>query len=349
MHSAVSNRRFDSSSAVDFIVTIDTEADRQWDHGVPLSCDNVAYWPPFQRLCDAHGVVPTYLVTSEIAEDRLAARLLGEWVRSERAEVGAHLHPWTTAPYRDATGMRFNDAVHLFPNELPEDLLRAKLERLTAQIEASVGVRPVSYRAGRFGMNGAGARALADLGYIVDTSVTPSISWRTVNAGAGHAGGPDFRRHSSAPFLIAGSGDPGVLELPVTVMVTDRWARRYPSLTKLVFSRPVRLTRRILRGGRAVPQAMWLRPFPSMRAEDLRSVWRVAEAEGLPSAVMMLHSSELMPGGSPYRPTRRSITGLLATLDEFFRFVRRVGGTPVSLTEGARRVSEGTAAERRPL
>jgi hypothetical protein len=333
---------------VDFIVTVDTEADRQWDHGIPLACDNVSYLPAFQRVCDAHGVVPTYLVTSEIAGHPLAQRLLGEWAGSMRAEVGAHLHPWTTAPFRDEPGLRFNDARHLFPNELPDDLLTAKIERLTAQIEASVGARPVSYRAGRFGMNAASACALADLGYVVDSSVTPSVSWQVPDAGSGPRGGPDFRGHSCRPFLIAESGDPELLELPVTVLVTDRWVRRYPELAKLAFGRPVRLTRRLLRG-RVVPQPMWLRPFPSMRAADLKSVWHVAEAEGLPAAVMMLHSSELMPGGSPYRPTRRSITSLLATLDEFFRFVRRMGGTPVCLTEGARRASASTAVERRSL
>jgi hypothetical protein len=334
---------------VDFIVTVDTEADRQWDHGIPLTCENVAYLPAFQRACDAHGVVPTYLITSEIAEHPLAQRLLGEWVGTMRAEVGAHLHPWTTAPFRDEPGLRFNDPRHLFPNELPDDLLTAKLERLTAQIEASVGVRPVSYRAGRFGMNAAGARALADFGYIVDSSVTPAVSWQIPDERTGSSGGPDFRGHSCKPFLIAGSGDPELLELPVTILVTDRWARRYPGMASCLFSRPIRLMRRALRGGRVVPQPMWLRPFPSMRAVDLKNVWDVAEAEGLPAVVMMLHSSELIPGGSPYRPTRRSITALLATLDEFFRFVRRMGGAPVSLSEGARRVTRVAIAERRSL
>ena len=48
-------------------VTIDTEADCQWQPGIPVTTRNVACWPPFRDLCDRHGVTPTYLVTSEIA------------------------------------------------------------------------------------------------------------------------------------------------------------------------------------------------------------------------------------------------------------------------------------------
>ncbi len=37
-------------------VTIDTEADGQWEPGVPITTRNVAFWPPFQELCERHGV-----------------------------------------------------------------------------------------------------------------------------------------------------------------------------------------------------------------------------------------------------------------------------------------------------
>ena len=55
-------------------------------------------------------------------------------------------------------------------------------------------------------------------------------------------------------------------------------------------------------------------------------MWRRAEETGAEVAVMMFHSSELMPGGSPYRPTPASIRDLHACLDWFFGYVRDSGG-----------------------
>ena len=108
-----------------FVLTVDTEADNQWDHGVPLKTDNVRYWQPFQSVCHRHGVSPTYLVTSEISADTLAQTLLKGWAAAGEAEIGAHLHPWTTPPFLDTPGLRFNDSSHAFISELPDDLVRA--------------------------------------------------------------------------------------------------------------------------------------------------------------------------------------------------------------------------------
>ena len=225
-----------------------------------------------------------------------------------------------------------------FESSLPDDLLRAELEALTQQIADNVGVRPLCYRAGRFGMGQSSARILAELGYVADSSVTPLVSWRDESLRSAQGEGPDFRRHSAAPFVIAGSGQPGLLELPVTVILTSPWVRRHPAFTRAYVSSPARAASRLLHCGRSHPEPAWLRPFPHQSVGDLKRVWWAAQQEGLPTAVMMFHSSELMPGASPYRPTRRSVTGLLATLDEFFRFVVRAGGTPVTMSTGARRV-----------
>ena len=136
-------------------VTIDTEADGQWEPGVPLTTRNVAFWEPFQELCETHGVPPTYLVATEIIEDGRARDLLSGWAQRGAAEVGAHLHPWTTPPFADRPGLRFNDPAHAFPSQLPDDLLREKTAVLTEHITAAFGTRPTSYRAGRFGSTSA--------------------------------------------------------------------------------------------------------------------------------------------------------------------------------------------------
>ena len=49
-----------------FIITIDTEGDNQWDGGRPESVDNLRFVPRFQDLCDKYGFPPTYLCTYDV-------------------------------------------------------------------------------------------------------------------------------------------------------------------------------------------------------------------------------------------------------------------------------------------
>jgi hypothetical protein len=132
--------------------------------------------------------------------------------------------------------------------------------------------------------------------------------------------------------------------LPVTIVVGNRLARSHDLLARAYLSHAARVPRRLLRRGR--PEPIWLRPFPHQTAGDLEYAWRIAKEIGLPCAVMMFHSSELMPGGSPHRPTRRSVTDLLAVLDQFFRHVVKDGGTPATLSGSARRISKASTPQR---
>jgi hypothetical protein len=349
-----------SRQPLDLVVTVDTEGDNQWDHGAVLGVQNADYWEAFQQVCARHGVRPTYLITSEIANDERAAGLLSSWAAAGDVEVGAHLHPWTTPPFVDRPGLRFNDPAHAFPHELPGDLLDAKLDVLTAEIDEAIGRRPTSFRAGRFGFDHRCALALLRLGYEVDSSVTPGVSWATTSGLPGGAGGPDFTGHSSTPFLIEGAGPQALLELPVTILSTHAWTMKHPAFLPLTQGRPARLLRRLTPGSWPRPQPLWLRPtvltgrhpLPWRRRDgvavrlwsqavvtrDMEAVWRQAEIQRLPSAVMMFHSSELMPGGSPFFPDRTSVQELLRALDSFFSFARGRGARFATLTEAARAI-----------
>lgn len=357
--------------SMSLVVTVDTEGDNQWDHGAALRVQNVDYWETFQHLCAKHGVRPTYLIASEIANDERAARLLASWVRTGDVEVGSHLHPWTTSPYVDRPGLRFNDVAHAFPHQLPGDLLDAKLDVLTRQIEAAIGQRPTSFRAGRFGFDHSCALSLARLGYEVDSSVTPGVSWAATPGLPGGVRGPDFTGHTAVPFWIKGTGRPGLMEVPVTILNTHRWVRKYPALLPVTRCRPLRLLRRLTGGSWPRPQPLWLRPtvptganlLPWRRrdgaevrvcsqtviAKDMEAVWKQAESQRLPAAVMMFHSSELMPAGSPFFPDRASVGELLTCLDGFFSFVRERGARFATLTQTAREIRTAAQIEVREL
>jgi len=73
-----------------------------------------------------------------------------------------------------------------------------------------------------------------------------------------------------------------------------------------------------------------------MTAGDLIEIFNAAKRRGLPVVEMMFHSSELMPGGSPYYPTPESVDELYGRLEHLFRFIANNGGEGSTLSEFAR-------------
>ena len=217
-------------------------------------------------------------------------------------------------------------------------MLAAKLRALTTEIREAFGAAPTAFRAGRFGLDATGARLLADLGYVVDSSVTPYVSWAGNPGRPGRGGGPDFRRHTPYPFRVAGSGAPGLVELPVTILPTYAVTRRWRAAREHWEARPSRVVRRTLRVWRR-PQPLWMRPRPEYTAADLAALLLEAERRHLPFVVFMFHSSELMPGGSPYRPAQASVDELLVLLDGLFGLARRRGHSFVTLSAAGRELA----------
>jgi len=313
------------------IITIDTEGDDQWQRRGPATTENIAYIAPFQELCTRHGFSPTYLCTHDVVSDPAFDRVLVPLQQRGLAEIGAHLHPWTTPPideYWDQTGRAY-----AYASEIPTELFRRKLETLTSALEARCGRRPTSYRAGRWGISAAHTEILLDLGYVVDCSVTPLLSW--TDAGARERG-QDYREAPARPYFMAW-GDPGrpgassLVEVPVTVLQTNGLMRRSPVLAEWYRrSRKHPVAKGLNRLFRVAPQ--WFRPFQDMTSGRLMDVFRMARRLELPVIQMAFHSSELMPGASPHNPGPDDVKRLLAKLQEVFSGLAAEGVTGTTLS-----------------
>jgi hypothetical protein len=80
-------------------------------------------------------------------------------------------------------------------------------------------------------------------------------------------------------------------------------------------ARKSRIGKRVM--DRLLPEYWWLRPNRHNGKRLLR-ILEIAKQEGRDHVEFMLHSSELMPGGSPIFPTERSIEGLYADMEALF-------------------------------
>lgn len=303
------------------VVTLDTEVDkdRRWRVSDPVSFDSVCVGIPelLSPLFDEFGVVPTYLLSGEVIEDPAAAAVLRSL--GDRAELGTHLHAEFVEPqrrlYRNNMAGEAADAVQFaYPPEIEE----AKLRTLTDLFRSTFGYRPTSFRAGRFALSACTVALLARLGYRVDSSVTPGVSWRLPQ------GMFDYVEWTSGPSWRATAGG-DILELPVGIQVWN------PTVTHLVERLPLRLqpVGRALAGAHGRPS--WLRPSWATGRDMVDYVERTSDR----LLVLMFHSMEVIPGASPYAATEADVARIIASLRHVFEHCERRGIGFCSLSQAA--------------
>jgi len=297
------------------IVTVDAEEEGLWDgvfrpHGNTVR--NIDGIERFQVLCEGLTVRPTYLVDTAVAGDDRAVEILKGLQDAGQCEIGAHLHPWCAPPLDEQINQR-----NSFMCNLPEPLQRDKLTRLTEHIQERFARRPTSFRAGRYGLDIVGARILQELGYLVDSSV---IAFQDYS----HQDGPDFRAFPYTPYRIGqedlrtAEPDGGLLEAPVSV-----------GFSRANFTRAHRIrqfaSRRLFRPFHLVGILDHLnlarRIKFSPEQADARRMNQLVDAylaNDAPCMVMMLHSSSLVAGCSPYVADQSRLDRLYRELEATF-------------------------------
>ncbi|MEN6302027.1 MAG: hypothetical protein ABFD96_04840 [Armatimonadia bacterium] len=313
-----------------FLITIDTEADDEWHDEGDRTYANIQALPRLQDLCDRHGLKPTYLVTYDVTADDPSRETLQTLSRAGNCEVGAHLHAWSTPPHYDLMPGIFQHSPYL--HEFPPDIQAAKLDSLTDALTAAFG-KPRSYRGGRWSFDSLAASMLIERGYVVDTSVTPGISWRINGGYEPGSGGPDFSRETVRPYRLVLDGQE-LVEAPVSIAATGALRRLAHSPFDSLGALGALCRRGLHKTG--LCRMVWLRPGFSS-ADEMHWVCDELWRQGVPLLNLMFHSSELIPRGSPRVRTQSAADEIWASLDSVFDYVtNHVGAQSVTLTSWAR-------------
>jgi hypothetical protein len=321
-----------------FLITVDVEGDNLWARPRVITTRNAACLARFQALCEASGLRPTYLVNYEMATSPVFQEIGRDVLRRGSAEIGVHLHAWNTPPLVALTP---DDLAHQpYLIEYPETVVRQKVRFMTDLLGETFGLAVVSHRAGRWAFNEIYARALVASGYRVDCSVTPGVSWRAHKGDPRGAGGSDYTRFPREPYFVnledvGRPGDSPLLEIPMTIVPTG--APALPGVRR--YAERVPVARRLV--SRLAPQVRWLRPD---RRNGSRLVRLVTDAvrERCTCLEFMLHSSELMPGGSPLFPRQADVERLYEDLAGLFAAARRTCAA-ATLQEHHARLAAGRA------
>lgn len=292
-----------------FIITVDTEGDNLWKYKEEdsIGSRNAEYIPKFQQLCEKYGFKPVYLTNYEMALSDFFVNSAKTWLENGKCEIGIHLHAWNNPPIYDLQGS-FNGNPYLI--EYPEEVMRAKFNYLYNLLSERFGIKPVSHRAGRWAMNETYFKILEDFEIQVDCSHTPGKYWK-IDCGKTISTGPDFRNVKKIPSYIG-----RVLEVPMTLskirlLPEGSWKHKLKSLL--------------------CGKEVWLRSAMST-SHDMKCL---INRSGKDYNVLefMIHSSELMPGGSPYFPNKKSIDSHFKVMEDVFSFVSRLGYQGITLKD----------------
>ena len=267
-----------------FLVFVDTEEEFDWARPPSRENTSTSHVPAIadghRRLVDG-GARPVYLVDWPIAVDPRACELLGGRAAAGECEIGLQLHPWVNPPF-DETDHPFNS----FAGNLPPQLEEGKLSALQAAVTESFGVRPLCYRAGRYGVGPNTGAILERLNIKADVSVRSGFSYR-------QEGGPDFRQHRRGVYWAGPNRR--VLEVPLGVAHLGRLGRWMPR----ALSRLAEGSLRGLLARAGLFARVPLSPEGTTVHEALDAIDRLAEARA-PVLSFSFHSPSFEPGHTPY-------------------------------------------------
>lgn len=293
-----------------FIVTVDTEGDNLWQYrmGDIVGTKNADFLSPFQILCEKYGFKPVYLTNYEMAQSDSFIRNAKEWLAKGTCEIGIHLHAWNNPPIHELKGP-YKGNPYLI--EYPEDIMRAKFKVVYDLLVKNLGVIPVSHRAGRWAMDDRYFNILEDYGIKVDCSYTPGVNW-SKNMGITR-GGSDYSHETKFVQMIN-----NVMEIPATI-------RHFRTCRNGSFKHRIKS---LLKG-----EPVWLRTA-GYSTTSMKKVLDILETEkDVDFAEFMIHSSELMPGGSPLFTTQNDVEKELRSMEEVFAYAKKLGYVGCTLEE----------------
>jgi hypothetical protein len=310
------------------VVTIDVEPDctESWQYSNPLTFHGVeeGIGNRLQPLFNRYNIKPTYLINNVVLEDQQSIgvfkKLLGSF------ELGTHLHPEFIQPQKafdDYAGKKGEANCCFYEPEIEY----GKIESITRLFEQCFNFAPTSFRAGRFSAGANTIKSLYQLGYKVDTSVTPNMYWKDRT----RERPVDFREANEQPYFVNGQSiikedlNGPILEVPVTIV------KKKDSLVEVI--------KKAIRH-RSLPSSnhssQWLRPIYSDTAQLEWVMKKVADSYVSQPVVvynMMFHNVEVLPNLSPYTRTEEDCKSYLLVLEWLFKYCQREDICSVSLSD----------------
>lgn len=311
------------------LISIDTEEDMpKWRPETVTTVKNIQVLPKIHEILKSHSVRPTYLVNRPVLYDKDAFKTIKELSLNGTCEIGMHLHSWNTPPIMSDEADGTATVLNLYPAEIQ----KKKITDFHNYFINRLGFAPTSYRAGRYGLSATSVRALAELGYLVDSSVVPLVDFSDYGA-------PNYKRYNNRPFWINTGSPESLFEIPVTVDLVTRFPR---SFFDYYFAIPQWTHIKGVMHRLNLARLLWLRPTTYSYKEMRQLADFIINRDSCPVFNIMFHSSELYPGASPYNRTEGDVSDFFDRLLKIIRYlIVECGAVGVTMSEFARLAKKG--------
>jgi len=320
-----------------FIISIDTEEDN-WDNFKDKpTLRNIQKIPALQELFNRYEVRPTYLITYPVACDKLSVEILKSILDSKKCEIGTHLHPWNTPPIDEV----LNEKNRML-NNLSSELQFKKLKNLHHKIKKGFNCTPVSFRAGRYGLNNDLTKNLIKLDYSVESSTTPFLDWSFLD-------GPDFSDfYMLNPYRFSNhnfkeKNDKGeLIEVPLSAGYLQKNFKLVHSIFLKLRKKPLRYfkiigllaTIHLLNRVRLTPEGY--------RTFEMKRLIRAMMKNNVKFYNISFHSNSLLPGQTPFVSTNKQLDLFLKKLEDIIEYMVEIGFKPITLSEVQRKLISTT-------
>ncbi|WP_162510514.1 deacetylase [Treponema endosymbiont of Eucomonympha sp.] len=242
-----------------------------------------------------------------MAQDDYFVAFVQEALVKEICEIGLHIHAWNTPPcYELKPG--YTDYGLPYLTEYPSSIMREKINTMINLLQSKFNTDIISHRSGRWATNQDYFDMLVDYGLKIDCSVTPHISWQSSNGFSVGSKGCDYTKSHEEPFTVVHSNQQDtLLEIPLTVRILRQFLFKKINPHSLISALK----------NMFIGKPIWLRP-DGHNLKNMLALIEYLQYSDSEYLMFMLHSSELMPGGSPTFKTPESIECLYADLEISF-------------------------------
>lgn len=318
-----------------FAMTVDAEEEWRWGDDWPtsdLSVTNIRNLPRFQQICHRHNVAPTYFVNRAVLDDDEARRTVLDLGQFGRHEIGMHIHAWNSPPLTNGGQVPVRET---FLHNLDRPTILAKLDGVYSRFE-QCGLRPTSFRGGRYSTGEATREFLRQRGFRADSSVVPYSTWAD-------DGAPDYRHRDLHPVRLPprNSDEQPIWEIPLTLGFSRRpfrfWARLQRCVDQSWLRRlhPFGIADRL-----GLVRQAWLN-FEIEPVERILSFLKSLRPMKLPCICLTVHSSSLMAGKGVYTATAADEERIFSAID---RVLATLAGWPefrsATMSEAANQLEE---------
>lgn len=319
---------------VQLLISVDTEEDNWVPSRSNVTVDNIRALPKFHETIQQIGMKATYFTAYEVTRTPWAAEIMQDIESTGGAELGSHLHPWNTPPLSEPLTGR-----NTMTRNLPAELQRLKLMELTELHRAVYGAGPVSFRAGRFGFGPALVAPLLELGYRVDSSVTPYWSWKDYDDGPDFSGAPvdAYALEPGSETVLQPALDGKLLEVPLSCGYSRNPFEFWDGVHRMLRTR---IPRKLRFPGIAWRTGILRRVFLSPEIHDTADMLTLSRRlvdRGAQHLQLMIHSSSLKPGLTPFTATSADVDRLVGRIQQYIEGLTSFADpVPATLSEMVR-------------